>query len=71
MQTYKDLTAAVKSVATALNSSKDTTAAQADLDFAKSVAAGMEGATAKSLENAFNNLQKNIYAAQLMHLMGS
>jgi hypothetical protein len=66
MQTYQDLAAAVKSMAIALNSSKDTSTAQADLDFARRVAAGMEGATSKSLESVFASVQKDIFTAQLM-----
>jgi hypothetical protein len=47
LQTHKDLAAAVKGVVDALNRSKDTSTAQADLDFAKGVAAGMEGVAGK------------------------
>jgi hypothetical protein len=64
LQTLKELATVVQRVASGVASSKDAATAQADLEFAKSLAVDMGGAPS-SLEKVFEVVQAAIFKVQI------
>lgn len=70
LQTLKELATIVQRVASAVASSKDAATAQADLEFAKSLAVDMGGAS-RSLKNVFEAVQAAIFKVQISNTLNN